>query len=51
MKIIDPPVSPFSPVPDLESWIAELRTMGDAPEVAAELETALAWLAAAKAAE
>lgn len=48
MILIDPPVGPYSTRADIEAWIAELRTLGDAPEVREALDDAERWLQGAR---
>ncbi len=52
MMIIDPPVTPFSPVAEIEAWIQRLATYPqDAPEVQRAIKQGKKYLETARSIE
>lgn len=42
--LIDPPVSPFSSVDELSSWLEELKKLEDTAEVREAIQQAERWI-------
>lgn len=41
MILIDSPITPYSKIPEIEAWIAELKEMEPSPEVEEALREAM----------